>query len=104
MTMHLGDGWGLDKILDELSQKPVEGFTRVYNRYTRSVEEVKLTLLNKISIALSDEAKVKDRTYPGWSGYLPFFVYTTATGGNKVMLLDYRHGYRKRLDRHTVLE
>ena len=104
MTMHLSDGWGLDKILDKLSQKPAEGFTRVYNRYTRSVEEVKLTLLNKISLALSDETKVKDRTCSERPGYLPFFVYTTAIGGNKVMLLDYRHGYRKRLNRHVVLE
>ncbi len=92
MTAHLGESWGLDRILDDLSEKPTEGYTKVYNRHTNSVEEIKLTRLNRLSLALTGEVEVGERTYPGWTGYLPFFVYTGSIYGNKIKFLDYRHG------------
>ncbi len=88
----------LEKILGALSEKPSEGMTRVFNRYTHAVEEIKLSRANRVALAVKGEAKVEERTYPGWSGKLPFFAYTVDIGGKKVLLFDYRHGYEDRLD------
>ncbi len=88
----------LDKVLEGLSQKAANGLTKVFNRYTHSVEEIKLSGVNMLMLALKGETEVGKRAYTGWSGDLPFFAYIAKVGGKKILMLDYRHGFNQELD------
>lgn len=93
----------LSDILSLLSEKPASGFTRVYNRYSHEVEEIRLNLLNKISLALFGYTKVEKRRYEGWTGENTFYAYKSKEAGQSVLLFDYPHGYANRLDRGIIL-
>ena len=64
----------------------------VINSYTRQVETVKLNLLQRLSLKLLGYAKIGERKYPGWRGYIPFYVVKCKKHG---LYVDYPHGYRQ---------
>jgi hypothetical protein len=88
----------LNEVLEILSEKPRAGLTRVYNRYTCEVEDIKLGPLNKIGLAILGYTKVENRRYEGWTGENPFYAYKSKEGEQAIVLLDYPHGYAMRLD------
>lgn len=87
---------GLDTLLDKSFKK---GFkVRAYNRKTQEIEDISLTYSGALKLRLKGFAKIGERQYEGWSGTIPFYVYTCKSNGKKVFMLDYPHGYEGRLD------
>ncbi len=87
---------GLETLLDKTSKNGLK--VRVYNRKTQEVEDISLSYLNSLKLKLKGFAKIGERQYEGWSGAIPFYVYTCKSNGKKIFMLDYPHGYEGRLD------
>ncbi|MCL4398578.1 hypothetical protein M1137_02185 [Candidatus Parvarchaeota archaeon] len=87
---------GLDSLLGKTSKKGLK--VQAYNRKTDLTEEVALDYLKLLKLKLNGFVKVDDRKYEGWSGSIPFYIYTCKSNGKKIFMLDYPHGYNERLD------
>lgn len=88
----------LDNILNLLSENRVGNRPLVYNRWENITQRIKLGPLDRLTLWLTGRTKVEEKTYPGWSGKLPFYAYTATIQGKKVLLFDYEHGHEGRLD------
>lgn len=72
---------------------------KAYNKVTGEIEEIKLNYLKALKLAFTGIVEVGERRYNGWSGSIPFYIYSCrAKDGNKVFMLDYPHGYGNSLD------
>ncbi|MGC8533379.1 MAG: hypothetical protein ACP5MV_01980 [Candidatus Parvarchaeum sp.] len=86
----------IESLLDKTSKKGLE--VQVYNRKTEKIEDIHLDYLSALKLRLKGFAKIDERQYEGWSGTIPFYVYTCKSNGKKIFMLDYPHGYEGRLD------
>jgi hypothetical protein len=71
---------------------------KVYNNYTGSFEMLRLSLANKIALALRGYSKFEKRQYEGWTGESDFYVYKCKIDGKKQLMLDYPHGFSSELE------
>lgn len=71
---------------------------KVYNNYTGSFEMLRLSIINKISLALRGYSKFEERQYEGWTGRSDFYVYKCKINGKKRLTLDYPHGFSSELE------
>lgn len=65
----------------------------VLNLYTRQGEALEAGLITRLRLKLFGKAPIGERSYPGWSGALEFWLFETAEG----LAVDYPHGYTGRL-------
>lgn len=73
------------------------GTVTAYNRVTEQMEEVHLGIYQSMKLKISGFVKVDERRYDGWSGKLPFYVYSCRSNKEKVFLLGYPEGYTETL-------
>ncbi len=100
-----GTANALEKILTQLTQTPIHGNRRVYNRYTENIEDLYLTSKERLTLAINGSVALEKRQYGTfingkyfeWKGTISFYVYKSRENGRKVLLLDYRQGYDEKL-------
>lgn len=87
---------GLETLLDKTSKNGLK--VQAYNRKTQKIEDIHLSYLSSLKLKLKGFAKIGERQYEGWSGPIPFYIYTCKLNGKKIFMADYPHGYEGRLD------
>ncbi|MCL4362666.1 MAG: hypothetical protein OH338_02870 [Candidatus Parvarchaeota archaeon] len=87
---------GLETLLDKTSKNGLK--VQAYNRKTQKIEDISLSYLSALKLKLNGFVKIGERQYEGWSGAIPFYIYTCKSNGKKIFMLDYPHGYEGRLD------
>ncbi len=88
----------LESLIIKESKKTNSDKFLVYNRKTEEMENVNLSVYQRIKLKINSSVKVDERQYKGWTGKLPFYVYSCKVSGKKVYFIDYPHGYSGRLD------
>lgn len=87
---------GIETLLDKTSKDgPI---VQAYNRKTEKLETLSLDYLRAFRLKLKGFVKIDERQYEGWSGAIPFYLYTCKLEGKKIFMLDYPHGHVGRLD------
>lgn len=74
---------------------PTNTFTKTIeatNIYTSSKEHLKLNPTQQLKLALLNKTPIGQRTYNGWKGQLPFYLYRCKKCGNHH--IDYNHGFK----------
>ncbi len=93
------EGSGLENVLSMLSEaKAQPNEVNVYNRYTSKIEGISLTKKQERMLSRKGYTPVGDRQYNNWKDSIKFYAYTAKVGGQRIILLDYAHGYSGRLD------
>ena len=87
---------GLETLLDKTYKNGLK--VQAYNRKIENLETLSLSYLTAFKLKLRGFAKIGERQYEGWSGPIPFYVYTFKLNGKKIFMTDYPHGYNDRLD------
>jgi hypothetical protein len=87
---------GLETLLDKTYKRGCK--VQAYNRKTEKLETISLGYLSALKLKLRGFTKIGERQYEGWSGLIPFYVYTYKLEGKKIFMTDYPHGYEGRLD------
>jgi hypothetical protein len=93
---------GLENLLGKTYKEGLK--VRAYDRYTGKIEEIELSsYLDALKLKLRGFVGIGERQYPGWSGSIPFYLYTCKLNDSngkkeKVLMIDYPHGYYERLD------
>ncbi|MCL4436155.1 MAG: hypothetical protein M1387_05520 [Thaumarchaeota archaeon] len=62
------------------------------NTYTYQTEHIQITLTQQIKLLLQNKVAIGQRTYNGWKGHLPFYLYRCPKCGNHH--IDYPHGFK----------